>query len=160
MFDFVGFPMIFAPFAAMPAAMVAAMVAVAVFRIVRGRRFLDGRFGSRRIGRMMRRFRPWMLEDDDDADRPPLPPVPPVPPASGRASREAASPDVSNDARIFQLAQAKGGRLTVSDLVIATGLSVAEAEKRLQDLSDGNRVRMEVDDRGRIRFEFTELLGD
>ncbi len=59
--------------------------------------------------------------------------------------------------RVFKLAYSLGGRVTVSDIVIETGLSVDEAESLLQSLVDNARVRMEVDDRGMLTYEFPEI---
>ncbi|GEM_PF-1464361 len=59
--------------------------------------------------------------------------------------------------RVFKLAYRLGGRVTVSDVVIETGLSVDESEELLQSLVDNARVRMEVDDRGMMSYEFPEI---
>jgi len=63
------------------------------------------------------------------------------------------------DAQIFRAAKQQRGRLTISDLVIETGWSAKEAEKALERLADGIHVRMNVSDKGRIEFEFPDLLG-
>ncbi len=68
---------------------------------------------------------------------------------------QAGSP--SWDARVFRLAESKGGSLTVSDLVVAAGVEVAKAERILDDISDGVRVRMTVTDEGIVRYEFPEI---
>ena len=68
---------------------------------------------------------------------------------------QAGSP--SWDARIFRLAESKGGSLTVSDFVVAAGVGVAEAERILDEISDGVRVRMTVSDDGIARYEFPEI---
>jgi hypothetical protein len=60
--------------------------------------------------------------------------------------------------RIFRLAARLGGRVTISDVVIDTELSVAEAERFMDRLVDGTRVRMEVTDEGMVVYEFPELL--
>ena len=62
------------------------------------------------------------------------------------------------DARIFKLADRREGRLTISDVVIETGLSVEEAEQLMQKMVDNTRVRMEVDDRGMVFYEFPEIM--
>ncbi len=67
-------------------------------------------------------------------------------------------PDQSPEAAIFKLAYRLQGRLTVSDLVIETGLPVDDAEKLIQQMVDGTRIRMEVDDRGMITYEFPEIM--
>jgi hypothetical protein len=70
------------------------------------------------------------------------------------APRGAQSPEP----RVFQLARKLGGRLTVSDVVIDLGLDVREAEELLQSLVDNVRVRMEVDENGRVTYEFPEII--
>lgn len=64
----------------------------------------------------------------------------------------------SAEATVFKLAYRLKGRVTVSDLVIETGLSVDDAEQLVQQLVDGTRVKMEVDDRGMIIYEFPEII--
>ena len=61
-------------------------------------------------------------------------------------------------ARVFKLALARRGRLTVSDVVLEMDLGVNDSEKLLQSMVDGERVRMEVDDRGRVLYEFPEIM--
>ena len=58
---------------------------------------------------------------------------------------------------IYRLAKRLDGRLTVSDVVVETGLSARNAEQLLQSMTDSIRVRMDVDDRGIVTYEFTEL---
>lgn len=58
---------------------------------------------------------------------------------------------------MYRLAYRLGGRISVSDAVVDNGLSASEAEGLLQGMSDGLRVRMEVDDRGLITNEFPEI---
>lgn len=60
--------------------------------------------------------------------------------------------------QVFKLAYKLKGRLTVSDVVVETGLEVAEAESLLESMVDGTHVRMEVDDRGIVTYEFPEIL--
>ena len=60
---------------------------------------------------------------------------------------------------VYRLARKFNGRLTVSDVVIHLDFAPREAEKILENMTDGVRVRMEVSDRGLITFEFTELTG-
>ena len=62
------------------------------------------------------------------------------------------------DAQIYRAAKGQGGRLTVSDVVIETGLSAEEVKGALERLADGIHVRMNVSDNGSIEFEFPELL--
>ena len=64
----------------------------------------------------------------------------------------------SPEARVFQLARKLGGHLTVSDVVIDLGLDVKDAEELLQGLVDNVRVVMEIDDHGRMIFEFPEII--
>lgn len=64
----------------------------------------------------------------------------------------------SGEARIFKLAYRLKGRLTVSDVVVETGLGVADAEALVQSLVDGVRVQMEVDERGMVMYEFPEII--
>jgi hypothetical protein len=64
----------------------------------------------------------------------------------------------SQEARIFQLANKLKGRVTISDVVIETGMGVQEAEELMQRLVDNTRVRMEVDDRGLVTYEFPEIF--
>jgi hypothetical protein len=64
----------------------------------------------------------------------------------------------SDEARIFKLAYRLKGRLTVSDIVVETGLGVHEAEGLIESMVDHSRVRMEVDDRGVVTYEFPEII--
>lgn len=64
----------------------------------------------------------------------------------------------SLEARIFRAAYKQRGRLTVSDVVIETGLGIKEAEELINGMVDGLRVRMEVDDRGLVVYEFPEII--
>ena len=64
------------------------------------------------------------------------------------------------EAEIYRLAKRLGGRVTVSDAVVATGLPVREAERLLEEVTDGHRVRMEVDARGVVSYEVAEILRD
>ena len=63
----------------------------------------------------------------------------------------------SFDSRVFRLAYQNGGRVTVSQVVMETGMSLEQAEAYLDQLCDGVRVRMEVSDNGRVTYEFPEL---
>ena len=64
----------------------------------------------------------------------------------------------SQESAIFKLAYRMKGRLTLSDIVVETGLSLAEAEDLIQGMVDTTHVRMEVDDRGMVVYEFPEIL--
>ena len=60
--------------------------------------------------------------------------------------------------QIFRLANRLRGRLTVSDVVVHTGLGIREAEEAMNQIVDGYRVKMEVDDRGIVLYEFPEII--
>jgi hypothetical protein len=60
--------------------------------------------------------------------------------------------------KIMQLAQSSGGVLTVSDVVLAAGFSMKQAEETLNEMVDGFRIKMEVTDSGIVQYEFTELI--
>ena len=64
----------------------------------------------------------------------------------------------SDEAKIFKLALRLRGRLTVSDVVIETGLNLAEAEDLVESLVDNVHVRMEVNDNGMVTYEFPEII--
>ena len=66
--------------------------------------------------------------------------------------------EASSEARIFKLAYRLKGRLTVSDIVVETGLGVQEAEALIESMVDNSHVRMEVDDRGLVTYEFPEII--
>jgi len=76
----------------------------------------------------------------------------------GTGSRVSQLPDDRIESRIYRMAKEHGGRLTVSDVVVATGLTPKESEKTLNELTDGSRVSMEVTDRGTVVYEFLELI--
>lgn len=59
---------------------------------------------------------------------------------------------------VFRAAAAHGGRLTVSELVVESGVPAAQAEKLLRQLTDGSRVCMEIGSDGVVWYEFPELL--
>lgn len=61
------------------------------------------------------------------------------------------------ESQVFKLAYRRKGRLTVSDIVIETGLGIDDAERLIQGMVDNARVRMEVDDRGLVVYEFPEI---
>jgi hypothetical protein len=60
--------------------------------------------------------------------------------------------------QIFKLAYRLKGRLTVSDLVVESGMELSEAERLMESMVDGTHVRMEVDDRGIVTYEFPEIM--
>ncbi len=61
-------------------------------------------------------------------------------------------------ASIYRLADTQKGRLTVSDVVIETGIDVDDVERILQSMVDNQHVRMEVRDDGIIYYEFPEIM--
>ncbi len=63
----------------------------------------------------------------------------------------------AKQAQLFQLAQRLGGHLTVSDIVIETGLGVSEAERFIESMVDNTHVRMDVDDNGMVVYVFPEI---
>src|SRR6056297_3332857 len=64
----------------------------------------------------------------------------------------------SKKVRIYKLAYKLGGILTVSDIVIDTGMEVDEAEKLILSMVDQQRIRMEVRDDGLVEYEFPEII--
>ena len=58
---------------------------------------------------------------------------------------------------VYRLARKLGGTITVSDLVTDMGIEPKKAEKTLESMADGVRVRMEVDEAGIVYYEFPEL---
>jgi hypothetical protein len=62
------------------------------------------------------------------------------------------------EGEIFRLADEMKGRLTLSDVVIATNLNLKEAERVIDSMVDGMHVTMEVSDNGRVVYEFPEII--
>jgi hypothetical protein len=60
--------------------------------------------------------------------------------------------------RIFRAALKHSGRLTISDIVLETDLSIREAEEVINGMVDGTHVRMEVQDDGLVVYEFPEII--
>ena len=60
--------------------------------------------------------------------------------------------------RMLKLAQARGGRLTVTEAAADTGLTVEESEAILKGLADGGYVEIEVTDAGLMVYRFPEVL--
>lgn len=76
----------------------------------------------------------------------------------GRAQRpQGPGPRRVMESEIYRLAKKNGGTLTVSDVVVETGIDPEEAESLLRKITDGYRVQMDVTEAGRIRYRFTEL---
>ena len=73
-------------------------------------------------------------------------------------SKAAKIGDQSLQSKIMTLALHNKGVLTVSDVVIATGLSVKQTEETLNSMVDSYRVKMEVKDSGIVVYEFAELI--
>ena len=66
--------------------------------------------------------------------------------------------EVGGEAGIFRLADAHAGRLTLSDVIVATDMTMHDAEALLNTLVDELHVRMEVEEDGSIVYEFPELM--
>lgn len=64
----------------------------------------------------------------------------------------------ARESEIFRLAARMKGRITLSDVVLETGLGLKQAEELLEGMVDGTHVRMEVTARGIIVYEFPELI--
>jgi hypothetical protein len=78
---------------------------------------------------------------------------------SRRGELAESEPDMqSMHSKIMRLALDKGGTLTVTDVVMETGLSIKEAEETLSNMVDGLRIKMEVRDSGIIVYEFPEIM--
>ena len=56
------------------------------------------------------------------------------------------------------LAKDNKGELTVTDVVLATDLSIKQAEAALNEMVDGFRIKMDVKDSGIILYEFSEIV--
>ena len=64
----------------------------------------------------------------------------------------------SIEGRIFRAALKHSGRLTISDIVLETDLSIREAEEQINSMVDGTHVRMEVKEDGLVVYEFPEII--
>jgi hypothetical protein len=64
----------------------------------------------------------------------------------------------SIEGRIFRAALKHSGRLTISDIVLETDLSIREAEETINGMVDGTHVRMEVEEDGLVVYEFPEII--
>jgi hypothetical protein len=112
--------------------------------------FLLLRFGSRVFGDFFRIIdgrqpRSGWLGGESAADRAGFP-------------RFGPSRQQNPEVRIFRLAFKRKGKITISDVVLETGMSIKEAEATVNAMVDGMRVRMEVDDRGLVTYEFPEIM--
>ena len=59
--------------------------------------------------------------------------------------------------KVLGLATEKGGTLTVTEVAASMNLSLPAAEKILEEMDDGFRVRSDVTDQGIIVYEFPEV---
>ena len=65
----------------------------------------------------------------------------------------------SQDARIFKLAYKLKGRVTLSDIVVETGMTLHDAQQVVESMVDNAHVRMEVDETiGTVTYEFPEII--
>ena len=60
--------------------------------------------------------------------------------------------------RIFRTAYRLGGMVTLSDVVIETGLDLGDAEALMDRMVDEVRVRMVIEQCGSIVYEFPEVV--
>jgi len=64
----------------------------------------------------------------------------------------------NRESLIFKLADRMKGRVTLSDIVLETGMGLKEAESFIKKMIDGVHVTMEVTDTGKIIYEFPEII--
>ena len=64
----------------------------------------------------------------------------------------------SQQVSIYKLAYRLQGRITVSDIVVETGMDAKAAEELIESMVDNQRVRMEVDGDGMLVYEFPEII--
>ena len=62
------------------------------------------------------------------------------------------------ESAVFSLAYRLRGRITLSDIIVETGLGMKEAEDVIGGMVDGIRVRMEVTEDGLVIYEFPEII--
>jgi len=74
-----------------------------------------------------------------------------------RGNRTLSGAKSASAPEIFRLAKRYDGVLTVSDVVSELGIDPKEAEALLEGLTDGQRVDMQVDDDGVVRYVFREF---
>ncbi|KGE73118.1 hypothetical protein [Spirochaeta lutea] len=60
--------------------------------------------------------------------------------------------------QVFRLAKRRGGKVKVSDVVIALGITPKKAENLLLEMSDGYHVVMDVDSDGHMIFTIPDFL--
>ncbi len=63
-----------------------------------------------------------------------------------------------NEAQLLRLAAAHGARLTVSQVVVSTGVEVEVAQDLLEDMTKKRLAEVMVDDNGAEVFHFVELM--
>ncbi len=73
-------------------------------------------------------------------------------------TREKKQDEETTESRIFKLADRLKGRITLSDIVLETGLGMKSAEQAIEEMLDNLRVTMEVDDSGMVFYEFPEIM--
>ena len=59
---------------------------------------------------------------------------------------------------VFRLAARSKGCLTLSDVIVETGLDLSKAEKLMDRMVDGSHVQIDVNDKGMIFYEFPEII--
>jgi hypothetical protein len=59
---------------------------------------------------------------------------------------------------VFRLAARNKGRLTLSDVIVETGLDLNKAEKLMDRMIDGAHVQIDVNDKGMILYVFPEMI--
>jgi hypothetical protein len=59
---------------------------------------------------------------------------------------------------MFRLAARNNGRLTISDVVVETGLDLDKAEKLMDRMVDGAHVQIDLNDKGMIFYIFPEII--
>ncbi len=70
------------------------------------------------------------------------------------------SPARSLDGVLFSLAHRNGGHITLSEVVIETGMNMKDAEKYMDSIVDSVHVSLEVDDSGRLFYVFPEIAAN
>ncbi len=60
-------------------------------------------------------------------------------------------------AAVFRLARRRGGRITLSDVIVEIGLDVKSAEEFMDSVVDGVHVAVDISSDGRLEYVFPEL---
>ncbi len=63
------------------------------------------------------------------------------------------------DSTIFRLAKLRSGKISLSEVVVETGLNIKEAEQYMDSITDSEHVLLEIDGDGRLIYVFPELKG-